>query len=500
MDRKRFVLVNYSLLAAGVTCGSCLIATPAQAVTFKFDNITHNSTVNEAAGESQLFLDVTNASGSDTGSALSASQVLFKFSNPITGAASSITQIYFDYSKTWIDLFQGLATNGITGSGSGVKFEQSTGNLNLPGGNNVNFSADFGVEAKKQGGVANNGVNTGEFVSVLFNLKSGKTLQDVLNSMNDGSLRAGFHVQAFANGGSEAFVNLPTTTNTGTTGTGTTGGTTVTGTTGTGTTGTGTTGGTTGTGTTATGTTGTTSIGTTATSTNSGNGSSSSVTSVPTSLIFNLDCVISGTVGSNSYSGSSNCANAGTSFGTITLKENATDSKKVDVFVDLTGNNVHKLLDINLNFNDSLFPIAGQSWNVTAGSGYDVKSFISSENNIKPGGYQGMLDFQISPKATGPSNDGYTATISLGSFDLDIKNFDFKDTLNNIFAAVHIGNYGNNPGVAGGNSIWVGSSSYYKPSTSTPPKKVPEPSGTLALGLFAVGSLRLMKKHKNSFA
>ncbi|OCQ89978.1 hypothetical protein BCD64_18750, partial [Nostoc sp. MBR 210] len=230
--------------------------------------------------------------------------------------------------------------------------------------------------------------------------------------------------------------------------------------------------------------------------TGTGTSSSSSPTSVPTSLVFNLDCVISGTVGNNSYSGGSNCANAGTSFGTITLKENASDSKKVDVFVDLAGNNVHKLLDINLNFNDSLFPVAGQNWNVTAGSGYDVKSFTSSENNIKPGGYQGKLDFQISPKATGPSNDGYTATISLGSFDLDIKNFDFKDTLNNIFAAVHIGNYGNNPGVSGGNSIWVGSSSYYKPSTSTPPKKVPEPSGTLALGLFTIVGLKSMKKHK----
>ncbi|WP_062295800.1 hypothetical protein [Nostoc piscinale] len=450
MNRKCSSLVSYSVLAAGVTCTSWLIATPAQAVTFKFDNITHNSLVNETAGESQLFLDVTNASGNDTGTALSASQVLFKFSNPVGGAASSITQIYFDYSKSWTDLFKGLATtNGITSSGSGVKFEQSTGNLNLPGGNNVNFSADFGVEAKSQGGVAKNGVDPGEYVSVLFDLKSDKTLQDVLNSMNNRSLRAGFHVQAFANGGSEAFVNLPSTTGTGTTGTGTTG------TTGTGTTGTGTTG----TGTTGTGTTGT------------GTSSSSSPTSVPTSLVFNLDCVISGTVGNNNYSGGSNCANAGTSFGTITLKENTSDSKKVDVFVDLAGNNVHKLLDINLNFNDSLFPVAGQNWNVTAGSGYDVKSFTSSENNIKPGGYQGKLDFQISPKATGPSNDGYTATISLGSFDLDIKNFDFKDTLNNIFAAVHIGNYGNNPGVSGGNSIWVGSSSYYKPSTSTPPKK-----------------------------
>ena len=67
----------------------------------------------------------------------------------------------------------------------------------------VNFSADFGVNATSQGGVANNGVNPGEFVSVLFNLQPGKTLQNVLDSLKDSSLRVGFHVQAFGDGGSE---------------------------------------------------------------------------------------------------------------------------------------------------------------------------------------------------------------------------------------------------------------------------------------------------------
>ena len=54
------------------------------------------------------------------------------------------------------------------------------------------------------------GVNPGEWVSVLFNLTPTKTLKDVIADMTSGSMRVGMHVQAFSNGGSEAFVNSPT--------------------------------------------------------------------------------------------------------------------------------------------------------------------------------------------------------------------------------------------------------------------------------------------------
>ncbi|PLZ04992.1 hypothetical protein [Fischerella thermalis] len=232
----------------------------------------------------------------------------------------------------------------------------------------------------------------------------------------------------------------------------------------------------------------------TTTSSNSGSTQSPSSTSTASSdfssIVFNLDCVISGTVGNNSYSGS-NCTNAGVSFGTLTIKQNPFDSTKVDVVIDLAGNNVHKILDVSLNYNDSKFQ--NNAFEVSSSSPYDVKSFNVAENSIKAGPYSG-LDLKISPKATGPSNDGFTATISLDAFDLNPEDFNFQDQLNKIFAAVHIGNYGNDPGVSGGNSIWVGASSYYK--APPPPVKVPEPGVTGALGLFAVTTLGLMKKNK----
>jgi hypothetical protein len=211
------------------------------------------------------------------------------------------------------------------------------------------------------------------------------------------------------------------------------------------------------------------------------------------SFTYDLNCVISGTVGGNTYQGSNTCANAGTSFGQLTIKDNATDSKKVDVFINLTGNYVHKIQEFSLNYDDAKFPVSGQSFQVTAGSGYSISSFQVNENKIKSAGYKGSLDFNIDPVATGPSNDGFTATISLGTYDLNAPDFNFKDSLQNIFAAVHIGNYGDNPGVSGNNSIWVGSTSYYTPPTP-PPAKVPEPGTAAALGLFALGGWRFLKK------
>jgi hypothetical protein len=197
MTRLFSTLIGHSLLAAGVAVvSSALTATQAQAIQFGFSNITHNNAMNEATGESQLFVDVTDASGGET---LSATQVLFKFSN-IGTQLSSITQLYWDDSSVLKNIIS------ITDSGSGVSFSEAN-NGNLPGGNTVKFSEDFVVDAIQP--TSQMGVNPGEWVSILFNLDPGKTLSNVFSDLQSGALRLGFHVQAFGNGGSEAFVNNP---------------------------------------------------------------------------------------------------------------------------------------------------------------------------------------------------------------------------------------------------------------------------------------------------
>jgi hypothetical protein len=205
-DRRsvsRGVSIKAIACLAPIVLGSVLAgATPAQAFQFGTNNITGNSATNALAGSQQLNIRVTDATGGEN---LNSNQVLFRFSN-VGAATSSITQIYFDNGVSLGSI------NQVANSGAGVSFSKATGNLNLPGGNSLasKFVANFAVKANtpvSQMGVNNSTTAQGEWVSVLFNLGPNKTLQSVMSEMSNGSLRVGMHVQAFGDGGSEAFVN-----------------------------------------------------------------------------------------------------------------------------------------------------------------------------------------------------------------------------------------------------------------------------------------------------
>ena len=173
----------------------------AQADTFGFDNISANSVGDAAIGEAQLFVDVT-----DPG----AGQVLFTFGN--TGpAASSITDVYFDDGS-----LLGIAS---IINGAGVDFSQLASPPDLPSGNSADpdFVTTAGFSADSNPPAQPNGVNPGESLGILFNLQGGGTFADVLSELGDSSLRIGIHVQGFASGGSEAFVNDGPTNGNGTT-------------------------------------------------------------------------------------------------------------------------------------------------------------------------------------------------------------------------------------------------------------------------------------------
>jgi hypothetical protein len=53
------------------------------------------------------------------------------------------------------------------------------------------------------------GVGPGESVTITFDLMAGGTYQDVIDELNDGTLRIGIHVVGFESGGSESFVHVP---------------------------------------------------------------------------------------------------------------------------------------------------------------------------------------------------------------------------------------------------------------------------------------------------
>ena len=168
-------------------------------ISYSFDNVTANSTANIGTA-GQYIVDV-----SDQG--VAANQVKFTFRN--TGpAASSITDIYFDDADP--ALLLGFAS---IANGAGVSFSQGASPQNLPGGNTISFSADFGADSNAP--TQPRGVNPGETLDIIFNLLSPNDFADVTAALNAGGtsgLRIGIHVQGFANGGSESFVSIPPNT------------------------------------------------------------------------------------------------------------------------------------------------------------------------------------------------------------------------------------------------------------------------------------------------
>jgi hypothetical protein len=177
-----------------VFLGAALLIMPAisqAAKIYGFEAITANSVVDPGIGEAQLSVEVA-----DEGSGL----VSFKFMNA-GPAASSITDVYFDDGTL-------LGIASIVNGPSGVDFAQPATPPDLPSGNTIGFVTTAGFSADSAAPVEPNGVNPGEWVKIIFNLINGKTYSDTIAALdNHKDLRIGIHVQGFADGESEAFVN-----------------------------------------------------------------------------------------------------------------------------------------------------------------------------------------------------------------------------------------------------------------------------------------------------
>lgn len=129
-------------------------------------------------------------------------KVDFKFTNegPVQ---SSITGIYFDDGSL-------LGISDVTSS-AGVSFSQGGAPPNLPGGNLASpaFQTTAGFLATSDAPVNPNGIhNTGnQFATIHFDLLPGMSFNDTIAALADGSLRIGLHIQGFADGRSESYIN-----------------------------------------------------------------------------------------------------------------------------------------------------------------------------------------------------------------------------------------------------------------------------------------------------
>lgn len=180
------VSVIIVLFAAGIV----------HAITFDFYNITHNSAADAVIGESQFSVDATDPGNN---------QVLFTFSN--TGPnACSIDAVYFQDGP-----FLGIAD--IANTHDFVEFIQPVIPRNLAGGRDISpaFIATREFSAGADAPSSTLGINPGETLGILFDLSNGFDFEDVITGLNyfdpANPFRIGIHAQAFADGGSESFVN-----------------------------------------------------------------------------------------------------------------------------------------------------------------------------------------------------------------------------------------------------------------------------------------------------
>jgi hypothetical protein len=192
-----------ALFTVGMTLSSAVFAVAS--TTYSFVGVTNTNAANVATGVAALSVEVI-----DLGYSASAghNQVGFKFTN---NSISSLTDVYFDDGTL-------LGIASIADSGATVSFSQIATPPNLPGGNTLTpaFVTTQGFSADSNPPVSPNGVTSGEWMTITFNLQSTGTYASIVSALalpnggGVGDLRIGVHVQSFSDGGSESFVNVPT--------------------------------------------------------------------------------------------------------------------------------------------------------------------------------------------------------------------------------------------------------------------------------------------------
>jgi hypothetical protein len=196
---------------------------PAQADSYGFFNITSNDAEHVTIALSQLHLDVR---------AVGDTQVSFTFLNE-GSRRSSVTDVYFDNGPIFGDgSLRNIAdiVDADNGGDADVNFSRFALPVNLPGAalaepdfqTTLGFSADANGLLRRQH--LNNGVQPGDSLTIVFNIKEGLSFSDVLAEIASEELRVGIHVQGFPSRtqramrrdgletqavGSESFINVP---------------------------------------------------------------------------------------------------------------------------------------------------------------------------------------------------------------------------------------------------------------------------------------------------
>lgn len=172
--------------------------------------------------------------------------------------------------------------------------------------------------------------------------------------------------------------------------------------------------------------------------------------------------------------------------GSLTLTDGAAGT--VNGTVDLNGASIEKVQEIVLNLIDgSLTGDPDTGWSFTGITGVDYSS-----NGVKPDGYSGFFDLVLNT----PNNQFEPLNFTLTHAGLSVSDFLTLDTLNLLYAAVHIGAYnGTNC------SLWEGAKDQTAATGGPAPVvagdcgggggdgvTVPEPASMMLFGLGALGA------------
>lgn len=200
------VLAASVLAAASLLLSNAAFAVASTSYKYSFVGVTDTSSENTALGVAGLSVEVIDLGFSSEWEAV---QVAFKFTN---ASGSALTDVYFDDGTL-------LGIANISDSGDSVAFSDkgTVAPPSLPGGSNLTpaFNTTVGFSADSNPPVIYNGVTSGEWLTITFNLQSGQSYASVINALSlpnnggMGDLRIGLHVQGFSNGGSESFINSP---------------------------------------------------------------------------------------------------------------------------------------------------------------------------------------------------------------------------------------------------------------------------------------------------
>lgn len=201
-------------IAAGfLSCSGAAVADNVSVSYSQFGNITNNAGNPNIA--SQLQVDVRNYDYG--GNSLLSNQVAIVVHNLAGGLASSIARVYFEDGT-----LVGIASiHQFTGGSGHTDFEENSSPSDLPGGNSLNPQFDstreFNIGANSPPPV--NGVNPGEWVEVVFNLKGTYVFSDVLDAIDRGfaktngesnygmpTLRIGMHIISIDGGNSDSYL------------------------------------------------------------------------------------------------------------------------------------------------------------------------------------------------------------------------------------------------------------------------------------------------------